>query len=208
MKKFIAPKCRSQRLAWLTIFPGIWTLGGPIACGPDLDDLELELGSSPPMPELVSVSNESVTLPVGQAIRMPAHPLSSTRRDNDDDTRVELISANPGVTQLYPRASQGDFVVIGQRVGKARPVSTLMANGRPQFPSPWLRNLRDNSSRDINGDGPGEAGPAEGARVHQPASVLAQVAASTRRTIASLERDGALHMWTQGQSAPRLRVRQ
>ena len=103
---------RSTRLPLLAL--GL-TLG-LAACQPDYGSLEIEVGSSPPLP--VSIHDHDFQLPVGIAVLINVTPVSANSNNYVETDEVELSSDDRTILSVEPGPEARSFVLTGVKVGE------------------------------------------------------------------------------------------
>jgi len=88
---------------------------GAVACQPAYGSIEVELGSSPPVP--VSIHSRDFQVPVGISALINVTPVSDNRNDYVETDSVELTSQDRSVLNVEPGPEEWSFVLVGVGVG-------------------------------------------------------------------------------------------
>ena len=90
------------------------SLGGT-ACLPDYGAIEVEVGSSPPVP--VSIHSRDFQVPVGISVLINVTPISDNNNEYVETDTVELTSEDRSILDVEPGPEERSFVLVGVDVG-------------------------------------------------------------------------------------------
>ncbi|HFE45757.1 MAG TPA: hypothetical protein ENJ18_09765 [Nannocystis exedens] len=87
----------------------VLSLGG--ACLPDYGSIEVEVGSSPPVP--VSIRSRDFQVPVGISVLINVTPISDNNNEYVETDTVELTSQDRAILDVEPGPEDRSFVLVG-----------------------------------------------------------------------------------------------
>lgn len=90
------------------------SLGGA-ACLPDYGAIEVEVGSSPPVP--VSIHSRDFQVPVGISVLINVTPISDNNNEYVETDTVDLTSQDRTILNVEPGPEERSFVLAGVGVG-------------------------------------------------------------------------------------------
>jgi len=84
-------------------------------CQPDYASVEVEVGSSPPVP--VSIHSRDFQVPIGISVLITVTPVSDNNNDYIETDTVELTSKDRTILNVEPGPEDRSFVLVGVGVG-------------------------------------------------------------------------------------------
>ncbi len=88
---------------------------GSAACLPDYGAIEVEVGSSPPVP--VSIHSRDFQVPVGISVLINVTPISDNNNEYVETDTIELTSQDRAILDVEPGPEDRSFVLVGVGVG-------------------------------------------------------------------------------------------
>jgi hypothetical protein len=86
-----------------------------MGCGPSFERLDFTFRTIPPAG--VTVAHEGITIPAGVAVGLIVTPMDDSGDEMDEETRIVLESANPGIIGIDPALEERSFVLYGVGAG-------------------------------------------------------------------------------------------
>lgn len=100
----------------------------PAACAPSYGAIDIEPISTPPVS--VTVRDFLIEMPAGIAVVVQVSPRSDNQNEYDDTYKVDLISQDREIFNVYRREDRREFVLVG--VAEGDTCVEVRIDGSPQ----------------------------------------------------------------------------